>query len=159
MSRQQFYQDFLVPEIQSKTSLLANLEFPDDFYRYMVPVSVGLQNFEYRDRISNAPAKLLLFGEVGTASKLSAIGNHYIGRSDEPAVSFISFFIHFILLMFGHFQIKIRDGSKVRDTLSLVIPRDATDELRTLFDNQFVTLNQVYCSDYEFDTSRNVVSF
>ena len=61
-------------------------------------------------------------------------------------------------LRLSYFQIKIRDGSRVRDTLSLVVPKDPTDELRTLFDNQFVTLNQVYCSDYEFDTSRNVVS-
>ena len=123
----------------------------------MAPVSVGLQNFEYRDRATNAPAKLLLFGEVGTASKLSAIGNHYVGRGDEPAVSSNqSFTCSFLRL--SYFQIKIRDGSRVRDTLSLVVPKDPTDELRTLFDNQFVTLNQVYCSDYEFDTSRNVVS-
>lgn len=55
-------------------------------------------------------------------------------------------------------QIRISDGSKTRDTISLVLPTEATDELRTLFDNQFVTLNQIYCSDYEFDTSRKVVS-
>lgn len=89
MSRQQFYDNFLVPEMASKTSLLANLEFPTDFYRHMPSISVGLQNFEYRDRSTNAPAKLLLFGEIGPDSKLTAIGNHFPGRSDESTVRII----------------------------------------------------------------------
>lgn len=86
MSHQEFYNNFLVPEMSSKASLLANLEFPNDFYRHMPAVSVGLQNFEYRDRHTNAPAKLLLFGEISSSSKLSAIGNHYQGRNDEAKV-------------------------------------------------------------------------
>ena len=92
MSRQQFYDNFLVPEISSRPSSLANLEFPTNFYRYMAPVSVGLQNFEYRDRATNEPVKLLIFGEIGSDSKFSAIGNHYQGKKDEAVVrAFTSF--------------------------------------------------------------------
>ena len=85
-ARQTFYSDFLVPELRSKRSLLANMEYPGDIYRHMEAVSAGLNNFEYRDPSTHAPASFMVFGEILADSRLNAIGNHFTGRPGESTV-------------------------------------------------------------------------
>ncbi|KJA28678.1 hypothetical protein HYPSUDRAFT_196866 [Hypholoma sublateritium FD-334 SS-4] len=105
----------------------------------MAPVSIGLQNFEYRDPSTHTTATFMIFGEILHDSKLGAIGNHFTGRVGESVTP-------------------IRDGGKTHDTLKLGIPSNPTEELQILYDNQFVPLNHVYLDDCDFDKDRGVIA-
>lgn len=52
----------------------------------------------------------------------------------------------------------MKDKSSVKDILKLVQPTSATDDLKALFENQVVPLNEVVLADRERDRSNNAVS-
>ena len=52
----------------------------------------------------------------------------------------------------------VKDKSSAKDILRLIEPTSATDDLKALFGNQIVPLNEVVLADKERDRSNNAVS-
>jgi hypothetical protein len=63
------------------------------------------------------------------------------------------------LLTLGVKPLPLKDKSTAKDILKLVEPTNATDDLKALFGNQVVPLNEVVLADKERDRKNNNVSF
>lgn len=54
--------------------------------------------------------------------------------------------------------IPVKDKSAAKDILRLIKPSSATDDLKALFENQVVPINEVLLADKEHDRLNNMVS-
>ncbi|KAG1727369.1 uncharacterized protein EDB91DRAFT_1208287 [Suillus paluster] len=108
---------------------LGEATYKDDFVR---DSNVQTGNFAYKCKDNRSEYETVLVGEIlpcPCGTKLSAIGNHYIGTADTPNV--------------------IDDKTRVKGVLTLGQPTQATEMMYVMFSNQIATLDDIIQSNIE----------
>ena len=155
----QYYTDHIVPLLVGSSSFLGNCDYAKDFY-CVLQRQDHLSNHNYLDATTEQEMNFLIIGEVAPfhrGTKLNALGNHYAGKIGEPVRSCSNFFRTSGTDIFTQ-PIPVRDKSSAKDILRLVEPTGATDDLKALFANQIVPINEVILADKERDHLNNMVS-
>lgn len=155
----EYYTDHIIPLLAASPSFLGNCDYGKDFY-CTVQRQDHLGNHTYIDSKTEQEMSFLVIGEVAglhRGTKLNAQGNHYAGKAGEP-VRVFSTFIQHTFINPPEQPTPIKDKSSAKDILKLVEPMTATDDLKALFGNQVVPLNEVLLADKERDRLNNLVS-
>jgi len=156
----QYYTNHIVPLLAGSSSFLGNCDYAKDFY-CVLQHQDHLSNHNYLNATTEQEMNFLIIGEVTPfhrGTKLNALGNHYAGKIGDLVRSHsIFFFCRSGTDMFTQ-PIPVRDKSSAKDILRLVEPTGATDDLKALFANQIVPINEVILADKEHDRLNNMVS-
>ncbi|KAG1839109.1 hypothetical protein DFJ58DRAFT_667921 [Suillus subalutaceus] len=108
---------------------LGDATYKDDFIQ---DTSIHTGNFTYKCKENGAEYETVLVGEIlprPCDTKLSAMGNHYVGTAGTPNV--------------------IDDKARVKGVLALGKPTQATEMMYITFGNQIATLDDIIQSDIE----------
>ena len=154
-----YYTDYIVPLLAASTSFLGNCDHPKDFYCSLQREG-QLANHSYVSANTNEEMTFLVFGEVAAfhrGTKLGAQGNHYGGKAGE-AVCILFPLKSEPLTEITTQPMPVKDKSTAKDILRLIEPTSATDDMKALFGNQVVPLNEVVLADKERDRKNNSVS-
>ncbi|KAH7906693.1 hypothetical protein BJ138DRAFT_591476 [Hygrophoropsis aurantiaca] len=106
-----------------KGTAMSHATYKTDFTRASQPQS---SNFSYKKVGSNVDKEMIVFGQIAPAvlgTKLTAIGDHYIGDDDRPFL--------------------IEDKTRVKFVFALCEPSKSPKRMATLFHNQIATLDQL----------------
>lgn len=102
----------------------------------------------------------LVFGEVAAfhwGTKLGAQGNHYGGKAGEAVCTLFPLNSKPLTEITTQ-PMPVKDKSTVKDILRLIEPTSSMDDMRALFGNQVIPLNEVMLADKEHDCKNNSVS-
>ncbi|KAG2151979.1 hypothetical protein BD769DRAFT_1658426 [Suillus cothurnatus] len=108
---------------------LGDATYKDDFVR---DTNIHTGNFAYKCRDTGTEYETVLVGEIlprPCGTKLSAMGNHYVGTASTPNL--------------------IDDKARVKAVLALGQPTQSTEKMYITFGNQIATLDDVIQSDIE----------